>query len=92
MCGIAGVIDLAGRHAAPPGTLRRMADAIVHRGPDDDGYLDLPHLGLANRRLSIVGLADGSAGSRTALDGDIHEWFDGQRGDQSQRLGAAGTN
>ena len=59
MCGIAGVIDLAGRHAAPPGTLRRMADAIVHRGPDDDGYLDLPHLGLANRRLSIVGLADG---------------------------------
>ena len=59
MCGIAGVIDLAGRSAAPPGTLRRMADAIAHRGPDDDGYLDLPHLGLANRRLSIVGLADG---------------------------------
>jgi asparagine synthase (glutamine-hydrolysing) len=59
MCGIAGVIDLAGRHAAPPDTLRRMADSILHRGPDDDGYLDLPHLGLANRRLSIVGLADG---------------------------------
>jgi asparagine synthase (glutamine-hydrolysing) len=59
MCGIAGVIDLAGRRAAPPGTLRRMADSIVHRGPDDDGYLDLPHLGLANRRLSIIGLADG---------------------------------
>ena len=59
MCGIAGVIDLAGRRAAPPGTLRRMADSIVHRGPDDDGYLDRPHLGLANRRLSIVGLADG---------------------------------
>ncbi len=59
MCGIAGVIDLAGRKAAPPATLRRMADAIVHRGPDDDGYLDLPYLGLANRRLSIVGLADG---------------------------------
>jgi asparagine synthase (glutamine-hydrolysing) len=59
MCGIAGVIDLAGRHAAPRDTLRRMADSIAHRGPDDDGYLDLPHLGLANRRLSIVGLADG---------------------------------
>lgn len=36
-----------------------MADAIAHRGPDDDGFLDLPQLGLANRRLSIVGLADG---------------------------------
>lgn len=59
MCGIAGVIDLAGRRAAPPAVLRRMASAILHRGPDDDGFLDLPHLGLANRRLSIVGLADG---------------------------------
>jgi asparagine synthase (glutamine-hydrolysing) len=59
MCGIAGVIDVAGRRAAPPAVLRRMADSIVHRGPDDDGFLDLPHLGLANRRLSIVGLADG---------------------------------
>src|SRR5262245_21838072 len=59
MCGIAGVIDLAGRRSAPSGVLRRMADALVHRGPDDDGYLDMPHVGLANRRLSIVGLADG---------------------------------
>ncbi len=59
MCGIAGAIDLAGRRAAPPGTVRRMADALFHRGPDDDGYLDLPYLNLANRRLSIVGLADG---------------------------------
>jgi asparagine synthase (glutamine-hydrolysing) len=59
MCGIAGVIDLAGRRTAPPALLRRMADAIVHRGPDDDGYLDMPGVGLANRRLSIVGLADG---------------------------------
>jgi asparagine synthase (glutamine-hydrolysing) len=59
MCGIAGVIDLAGRRAVHPSVLRRMADAIAHRGPDDDGFLDLPQLGLANRRLSIVGLADG---------------------------------
>jgi asparagine synthase (glutamine-hydrolysing) len=59
MCGIAGVIDLAGRRSAPSETLRRMAEAIRHRGPDDDGFLDLPGVGLANRRLSIVGLADG---------------------------------
>src|SRR3954470_21237264 len=59
MCGIAGVVDLAGRRQPPPGTLRRMADAIVHRGPDDDGYLERSGVGLANRRLSIVGLADG---------------------------------
>ncbi len=36
-----------------------MADAIVHRGPDEDGYLERPGVGFASRRLSIVGLADG---------------------------------
>ncbi len=59
MCGIAGAVDLKGQHSVPRPILRRMADAIVHRGPDDDGYLEMPGVGLANRRLSIVGLADG---------------------------------
>ncbi len=59
MCGIAGIIDLSGSRPVPPGILTRMADAIVHRGPDEDGYLEEPGVGLANRRLSIVGLFDG---------------------------------
>jgi asparagine synthase (glutamine-hydrolysing) len=59
MCGIAGMVDLSGRRPVAPGVLRMMADAIVHRGPDEDGYLELPGVGLANRRLSIVGLSDG---------------------------------
>src|SRR5262249_31546143 len=59
MCGIAGIIDLAGSRPIPPGILTRMADAITHRGPDEDGYLEEPGVGLANRRLSIVGLFDG---------------------------------
>ncbi len=36
-----------------------MADALFHRGPDEDGYLEIPGLSLTNRRLSIVGLHDG---------------------------------
>src|SRR5687768_10929340 len=52
MCGIAGIIDLAGSRPVPPGILTRMADAITHRGPDEDGYLEEPGVGLANRRLS----------------------------------------
>jgi len=36
-----------------------MAQAIIHRGPDEDGFLERPGLHLANRRLSIVRLADG---------------------------------
>ena len=59
MCGIAGIIDLSGRRPAPAGALRAMADALVHRGPDEDGYLEVPGVALASRRLSIVGLADG---------------------------------
>jgi asparagine synthase (glutamine-hydrolysing) len=59
MCGIAGMIDMTGQRNAPSGVVRRMADAIFHRGPDEDGYLDRPGLGLGSRRLSIVGLADG---------------------------------
>src|SRR5213082_370394 len=60
MCGIAGILDLSGqRRAAPAGAARAMALAIVHRGPDEDGFLERPGLAFASRRLSIVGLADG---------------------------------
>lgn len=59
MCGIAGIIDL--QHQAPISELmlRSMADAIEHRGPDEAGYWIDEGLGLAARRLSIVGIADG---------------------------------
>ena len=59
MCGIAGIVDLTGQRAIEPATLARMSAAIVRRGPDEVGYLIEPGLGLTNRRLSIVGLADG---------------------------------
>ena len=59
MCGIAGVIDLKGERRPDQAMLQRMANALLHRGPDDDGFLVAPGIGLANRRLSIVGLSDG---------------------------------
>ena len=59
MCGIAGMIDLTGRRPAPRGVVPGMARAIVHRGPDEDGFLDRPGLHLGMQRLSIVGLKDG---------------------------------
>jgi asparagine synthase (glutamine-hydrolysing) len=36
-----------------------MTQALFHRGPDQDGFLEQPVLSLGSRRLSIVGLADG---------------------------------
>ena len=59
MCGIAGIIDLAGERLVPEGCIQRMARALLHRGPDEEGFLVRPGLALASRRLSIVGLADG---------------------------------
>ena len=59
MCGIAGIIDLVGRRTIPEGMVQRMAQALIHRGPDEEGFLHRPGLALASRRLSIVGLADG---------------------------------
>jgi asparagine synthase (glutamine-hydrolysing) len=54
------MIDLTGQgRPAPAEALRAMAAAIVHRGPDEDGFLERPGVGFASRRLSIVGLADG---------------------------------
>ena len=55
MCGIAGIIDLVGERPAPEGVVQRMARAIIHRGPDEEGFLERPGISLASRRLSIVG-------------------------------------
>src|SRR2546425_5877497 len=77
MCGIAGMIDLEGRRNAPPEVVPRMASAIYHRGPDEDGYLEQPGLSLANRRLSIVGLADGKQPIRNE-DGSVVVVFNGE--------------
>ncbi|MGK2921573.1 MAG: asparagine synthase (glutamine-hydrolyzing) [Methyloceanibacter sp.] len=60
MCGVAGVVDLKGRRKPDQATLERMAAALTHRGPDDDGFLVASGIGLANRRLSIVGVSDGA--------------------------------
>jgi asparagine synthase (glutamine-hydrolysing) len=60
MCGIAGMIALGrNRPYAPRGAVAKMADAIRHRGPDEDGSIEKPGFHLANVRLSIVGLSDG---------------------------------
>ena len=56
MCGIAGLL---GPDAATPDLVRRMADVIAHRGPDDHGvWIDGDAgIALSHRRLSIVDLS-----------------------------------
>ena len=59
MCGIAGILDLAGKRAIANGIVQKMTQALIHRGPDEEGYFQGPGVALGSRRLSIVGLADG---------------------------------
>jgi asparagine synthase (glutamine-hydrolysing) len=42
-----------------PALVKAMADTIVHRGPDDDGYHISGPVGLGFRRLSIIDLSSG---------------------------------
>ncbi len=58
MCGIVGFVNNNGR-AADRGTVERMNAAIVHRGPDDDGFYVRENVALAMRRLAIIDLAGG---------------------------------
>src|SRR6185503_23908 len=55
MCGIAGVWG-ASAEDAHQDVLRRMTDAIAHRGPDDCGHWsdENSQVGLGHRRLSII--------------------------------------
>jgi len=56
MCGITGVFNLNGEPASPV-VLRRMTDAIAHRGPDGEGFYTDGFVGLGHRRLAIIDLS-----------------------------------
>lgn len=56
MCGITGLINLD-RSPVSPVILRRMTDAIAHRGPDSEGHWVEGNVGLGQRRLAIIDLS-----------------------------------
>ncbi len=59
MCGIAGIVSSRAGERIETATIRRMCDAIVHRGPDEEGILVKDGVGLGMRRLSVIDLAGG---------------------------------
>ena len=73
MCGIFGIIDLTGRRSVPMTVLKRASNAMFHRGPDEEGFLQRPGFGFASRRLSIVGLADGTIKASAAQAAIVKE-------------------
>jgi asparagine synthase (glutamine-hydrolysing) len=59
MCGICGKLEFDPEAKVKTHLLKRMADAIAHRGPDDEGYYQEGQVGLGFRRLSIIDLSGG---------------------------------
>src|SRR6478735_5317335 len=59
MCGIVGIFETRGKGDISRQKLARMNNRQRHRGPDDEGYLVEPGVGLGHRRLSIIDLATG---------------------------------
>src|SRR3569833_2099230 len=58
MCGIAGVFSAAGNIGHQDiAYVRRMSEALTHRGPDDSGEFIDAHAALAHRRLSLIDLS-----------------------------------
>src|SRR5436189_4453831 len=84
MCGIAGIVDLARQRPVPEDIVRRMARALIHRGPDEEGFFFQPGVALASRRLSIVGLADGQQ-PVTNEDANVVVIFNGELFDHLEK-------
>jgi len=80
MCGIVGILQLDG---APVDLrlLRHMADALNHRGPDDEGAFLDGALGLYHKRLSIIDLTNGhqpmeADGFTIVFNGEIYNYVE----------------
>ena len=80
MCGIAGYFGEAGSVAV----VKRMADSLRHRGPDDSGIAALPDPyggvrgAFGHRRLSILDLSEAGHQPMLTPDGRFTLAFNGE--------------
>jgi asparagine synthase (glutamine-hydrolysing) len=76
MCGICGVIRPSGGPVDPAG-VRRMLDALTHRGPDAWGVYEAPGVVAGIRRLRVIDLATGDQ-PIASEDGRVEVVFNGE--------------
>ncbi len=77
MCGITGIYHRDGRPVARA-LLKRMADTIQHRGPDDEGYYTDGPVGFGHRRLAIIDLSPTGRQPMGNETGDISLIYNGE--------------
>lgn len=77
MCGLTGIFDTRGERPVDEALLAAMNAAIAHRGPDGDGFLIEPGIGLGHRRLAIIDLEGGKQPLYNE-SGDVGVVFNGE--------------
>lgn len=77
MCGIAGIAGAPGP-ADRTSLVRRMTDALAHRGPNAEGVWDGGPVTLGHRRLSIIDLSDAGTQPMHSADGRFTISFNGE--------------
>src|SRR5690242_2347743 len=77
MCGICGKFIFDREVPVSEAIIKDMADAIAHRGPDDEGFYFSSQIGLGFRRLSIIDLSGGHQ-PLSNEDGTIWIVFNGE--------------
>lgn len=78
MCGICGVIRLDGSSPVNENVLRDMIGAQRHRGPDQEGVLSVPGVGLGFCRLAIIDLSPAGHQPMRNEDGTVWLVFNGE--------------
>lgn len=77
MCAICGKLNLDPEQPGAATVVRAMADAMVHRGPDGEGFHVEGPVALGHRRLSIIDLATGDQPMANE-DGTVWIVFNGE--------------
>jgi len=77
MCGICGIFNLNGEPVSPV-NLRKMTDAIAHRGPDGEGFYTDSFVGLGHRRLAIIDLSPAGHQPMLTEDGQFAIVYNGE--------------
>lgn len=80
MCGIAGILGFSDSFYVDEAVVRRMAETLIHRGPDDAGAWCEPseRVAFGHRRLSIVDLSPAGHQPMSNEDGSIWIAYNGE--------------
>jgi len=77
MCGIVGIYNYK-KNKVDTLLVKKMTNALSHRGPDDEGIYVKDNMGMGHRRLSIIDLSLLGHQPMANRAGDLHIVFNGE--------------